>query len=216
MSQVIPISFTALADFMTASAVTQRKTLLDYKYPDEDEPRAKRLYYREAREAIQAYHSGAKEAEWLQTQADRLAQMADLSPNPRTKTRLANNARVLVAYAKHYDGKSLLLRPPFHGELRYGNILVRVNPDLHGTEHGRVRVIRLDFSKRTPDRKYSTIVVQLMYEAAAARGLALPTSAFIVRHIESRTNFSGARKGAKLMRDITATCENIEGIWNTL
>lgn len=213
---MIQLSYTALAEFMTASPTIQRKTLIDYKYPDEDEPRAKRLYYRESRDAIRAYHHGSKSNEWLEESAARLADLAANSDSKPSAVRLKNNARALAAYARHYDSSQIQLSQPFKAQLTFGEISVRINPDLHGFERKREKVIRLDYSKEALDPRYCTIVAQLMYEGALAGGLDLPTSAFIIRHIESRTDFAPARKGARISRDIMATCENIEGIWNTL
>jgi hypothetical protein len=213
---MIQLSYTAIADFILASPTVQRKTLRDYKYPDEDEPLAKRLYYREARDSIRAYHNGTKEPEWLQEQSDRLAQLADLNPKTPAKVRLKNNARTLLAYSRHYEGNQLSLSQPFKGTLSYGPVTIRVNPDLFAEEKAKHKIIRLDHSRDTPDPKYCTIVAQLMYEAALSSGLSLPASAFVVRHIESRTDYSPARKGARVLKDVMATCENIVGIWTML
>jgi hypothetical protein len=49
------LSIKGLADFMTASASRQRSLLRAYKYPKEDESRAKILYYREARDRVAVY-----------------------------------------------------------------------------------------------------------------------------------------------------------------
>jgi hypothetical protein len=212
----IRLSYTALADFMTASPSTQRKTLLDYKYPDEDEPKAKRLYYREARDTIRAYHTGKKDQQWMQEAATRLADLAANTQSKPSAARLKNNSRTLNAYARGYQSSQIALDSPFKGELAFGNVSIRISADLHGIERRKEKIIRLDYSKIAPDTKYCSVVAQLMYEAAVAAGLTLPASAFVIRHIESCSDFAPARKGARLLRDITATCENIEGIWNTL
>lgn len=213
---LIRISYTALADFMNSSPAAQRKTLSDYKYPDEDEPKAKRLYYREARNTINAYHEGAKSPDWMLEAAASLADLAANNQSRATANRLANNARALTAYARSYDADQIKLAEAFKGSLAFGNVEIRVNADLHGLEKTKEKIIRLDYSKEAPDARYCAVVAQLMYESALAAGLSLPTSAFVVRHIESKQDFAPARKGARLLRDITATCENIEGIWNTL
>lgn len=213
---MIQLSYTALADFMTSSPTIQRKTLLDYKYPDEDEPKAKRLYYREARDAIRAYHTGSKTPEWMQEMAAKLADLAANNTSKPAAARLNNNSRALTAYARGYGSDQIDLGTPFKGILTFGNVSIRISADLHGTERKKEKIIRLDYSKVSPEPRYSAIVTQLMFEAALAGGLVLPTSAFVVRHIESRSDFALARKGARVMRDIMATCENIAGIWNTL
>lgn len=59
------LSLKGLADFMTASPSRQRKILRAYKYPSEDEARAKILYYREARDRIAAFHVSPHDVSWL-------------------------------------------------------------------------------------------------------------------------------------------------------
>lgn len=213
---MIRLSYTALADYMTSSAHSQRKTLFDYKYPDEDEPRAKRLYYREARQAIRAYHVGEHSDSWLEEQAVSLAETAAIAHSPQAASRLRSNSRTLYSYARHYTSTELTLLPHFSGVLNIGNVEVRIIADLHATVRNSEKVIRLDHSRDNPDPKYCSIVTQLMYEAACAHELVLPTSAFIVRHIASRRDFKGARVGARILKDITASCANIEAIWAAL
>jgi hypothetical protein len=87
---------------------------------------------------------------------------------------------------------------------------------LFGSENGKQKIIRLDHAKEIPDARYCAVVAQLMYEAASSAGISLPTSSFVVRHIESRTDYAPARKGARVLKDVMATCENINGIWGTL
>src|SRR5262249_19128293 len=98
------LSIKGLADFMTASPSRQRTILRQYKYPDEDEPRAKILYYREARDRVAAHHSAGHHPSWLVTQAVSLEQLAANSTS-RARTRLRHNARGLRSYAQHFGLK---------------------------------------------------------------------------------------------------------------
>src|SRR5205823_522749 len=98
------ISVRGLAKYMTSSPAGQRKVLRDYKYPDEDEPSAMRLYYKDATDRIQAYHGSAHDRSWLQVKAADLAELAQLTPG-RPGTRLRHNARALTAYERHFAMK---------------------------------------------------------------------------------------------------------------
>ncbi|MFO1486698.1 MAG: hypothetical protein U1F71_25285 [Verrucomicrobiaceae bacterium] len=213
---MIRLSYTALADYMTSSAHTQRKTLFDYKYPDEDEPTAKRLYYREARQAIRAYHVGKHPENWLEEQAISLADTAAIAHSTQAASRLKSNARTLKSYSEHYSSTDLTLLPHFSGTVLYGDVQIRIVADLHAKEKKSEKIIRLDHSKDAPDQKYCSVVTQLMYEAACAAGLQLPTSSFVVRHVASRTDYKGARAGARILKDISASCANIEATWAAL
>jgi hypothetical protein len=86
---VIKMSVKGLAKFMTASPSGQRRILREFKFPDEDEPRAMRLYYGEATDAIKAYHSNGHARQWLHDQADALSQLA-MSLGGQSAIRLRN------------------------------------------------------------------------------------------------------------------------------
>jgi hypothetical protein len=61
---MIKIGVKGLAKFMTSTAAAQRKVLQDYKFPDEDEPKAMRLYYGEAVDSIRTYHGRELPVDW--------------------------------------------------------------------------------------------------------------------------------------------------------
>jgi hypothetical protein len=56
---VIRISVKGLAKFIEGGPSAQRRVLREYKYPDEDEPSAMRLYYRDATDRIYAFHKNS-------------------------------------------------------------------------------------------------------------------------------------------------------------
>jgi hypothetical protein len=213
---LIRVSCKMVADYMSSTPSKQRKTLAEYKYPDEDEATAKRVYYREARDAVRTYHSGTKSSEWLSEQGDKLADLAALAQRGPTRTRLNSNARTIADYAGHYSSAHIKELERFRGIVTYGRIQIKVTPDLVGIERSRKKFVRLEHGREEPTPRYAAVMCQLMYEAAMAAGLDLPTSAFVVRHIGGRKDFAAARKGARLLSDIDATCRNIEGIWETL
>ena len=62
---MIKLSLSGFADYMTANPHRQRAVLRAYKYPSEDESRAKIIYYREARDAIRLYHRRPRTGQWL-------------------------------------------------------------------------------------------------------------------------------------------------------
>src|SRR5438552_2972289 len=103
---MIKMSVKGLAKFMVASPAAQRKVLQDYKFPDEDEPKAMRLYYGEAVDSIKAYHLRQLPVDWLLQQADRIGQLAS-TVNGMTRTRLRNNVRGLRDYADNFASRRL-------------------------------------------------------------------------------------------------------------
>src|SRR6266511_1771881 len=86
---------------MGASPSRQRTIIRQFKYPKEDEARAKIIYYREARDVVEAYHRGNHDSAWLETEAAHISGLADYLAG-RSRTRLKHNARALQAYSANF------------------------------------------------------------------------------------------------------------------
>ena len=214
---LIKLTYAGVADFMASTPTKQRKILTEYKYPDEDEPRAKVLYYREARDLISAYHNGKKENVWLEEQAIRLSEMAALEPKKSARrTRLENNSRTLLDYSRNYKSTSCDILPQFSHKLEIEGVLISVFPELHIIERKKEKLVKLDFGKKPHDDHYNKVSCQILYLAALSSGLELPSNAMAVRHIATKTDFKKARAAARVENDIEATCGNISAIWGAL
>ena len=211
------LSVKGLADFMTVSASRQRKILRDHKYPAEDEPRAKILYYREARDRIAGYHKGKKDLSWLEDEAERLEFLANVSDGAR-KTRLKNNSRGLRSYAKNFAQKNFEILGDLPMDLVFGDVRITAFPDLQVRENGAERIIRLDFSR--PDLKTNgakretiTIITQTMLMACEQNGIEIDPKDILYFDVESK-QISEARKLSRVRGDIEATCQNVSDIWD--
>src|SRR5450759_1912189 len=95
------ISIKGLAEFMAAGPSKQRTIVRRYKYPQEDEARAMRTYYREARDVVEAHHRRASGSAWLLEEAARLETRANYLEG-QSRTRLRHNVRGLRAYEAHF------------------------------------------------------------------------------------------------------------------
>lgn len=209
------VSLKGLADFMTAPEVKKRKIIHDYKYPSDDEAKAKRTYYREARDRIVAYHRGTHDEGWLIEHSVQLDSIAAMSAG-QTKTRLRHNARALRAYAKHFASRSFELLGDSHLALHYGDVRVSVFPDLHVRENGKEKIIKLEFNKDTIDPQLVKIVSQGMYEAAEQAGMNLPASCILYLEVTNGVEHKGARVGARMRSNIEAACLNVSAIWDSI
>jgi hypothetical protein len=214
---MIKLTYSGVADFMASTPSKQRKILTEYKYPDEDESRAKIFYYREARESIVAYHKGKKSNSWLEQQGTRLGEMAALEDrNSARRSRLQNNSRTILDYSRNYNSDSCQILDQFSQKLLIGGVVISVYPELHVTERNREKMIKLDFGKNAHNDDYNRISCQLLLMAATEAGFDLPSSSFGVRHIATKSDIRKGRVGARLEKDIEATCNNIAAIWDTL
>jgi hypothetical protein len=129
---LIKISVKGLAKFITATEQGKRKVLRDFKYPD-PEGAAQAMYYREARDLIEAHHRNGYPSPWLQDRATTLTQLAQ-TMSGQSVVRLRHNARALREYAALWGNKTFEVLDELRLSLRYGNVRISVVPDLHVRE----------------------------------------------------------------------------------
>lgn len=210
------ISMAGLADFMTASPLRQRSIVHTFKYPKEDESRAKILYYREARDRVAAYHGGRHPEQWLRTQASTLETLAMSSPKGRSRTRLRHNARGLEQYAEHFAGRSFEVQKDLRLAMQIADVKVTVSPDLHVLDGTSPKMIKLNFGMEEPSASEINIVRQTMLEAAEAKGLGLSSAQVLLFDVPRGKVYKGARFGTRTRANIEAACQNISAIWDTI
>jgi hypothetical protein len=209
------ISVKGLSDFMTASATRQRTVLRQFKYPLEDEAQAKIVYYREARDRVAVFHKGGRGREWLIQQVGNLDTLASLSTG-KTKTRLRHNARALRAYAQHFSERNFEILSDLQLNLRFGDVLVTVVPDLHVREAGREKIVKLEFAVNEPDQRAVQVISQAMFEASQQGNLGLPASCVLYLDVPRGREHRGARLGSRMRSEIESTCLSISAIWDRL
>lgn len=212
---MIKISLTGLAKFMTSGPAAQRKVVHDYKYPDEDEPKAMRLYYLEAVDSIKAYHLNKHPAAWLHQQAERIGDLA-ATVSGMTRSRLNNNARALRHYAENFGARKFTILNDLKLALVFESVRVTVIPDLHVREANKEKIVKLGFSRTEPDGQVVKIVSQSMFEAYRTAEGTITSSNVLYLDVARGIEHRGARVGARLMTDIKAACENIEALWDTI
>jgi hypothetical protein len=212
---MIQISLKGLAKFMTASAAGQRKVLRDYKYPD-TEGQAQAAYYRDARNSIAKFHDQKLAATWLEDQAAALLAGSKSAAKPQIASRLKNNARALKCYAEHFGTTVYEVLPDVSLGLEFGGVLVTVNPDLHVTEKGKEKLLKLEFSAEEPEPDVIKVVSQAMFEAALRDGMKLASPQILYVDVPRGMRHKGARLGALTKKNIEAACSNIAAIWAAL
>ena len=209
------LSLKGLADFMTASHTRQRSILRTYKYPEQEEARAKITYYREARDRVAAFHSTKRPRSWLLAEALNIDSLAAMSIG-RTSTRLSHNARALRAYAKHFASRAFDLLDDLTLTLQYDDVVVTVHPDLHVAEDGQQKLVKLEFNVDEPSDEFIRILTQAMFEAAQGGKLGLSSSSILLFDVPRGAEYRGARLGARMRREIESACGNISAIWDRI
>ncbi|MEW6554753.1 MAG: hypothetical protein AB1384_10760 [Actinomycetota bacterium] len=211
---MIRINAKGLAKYMAASPSTQRRTLRDYKNPD-DESRAKIIYYKEARDYIRRFHQDNKDTDWLRQQASILKLVGEQATG-QTASRLKNNARALIQYAHYFGNKTYTLLGDLSLPMDIAGVRVICTPDLYVSENDREKLIKLDFLVKEPDIMIPKVICQLLYEAAIATGIDIASSDAIYIDVPRGKMYKKARGGARIVRDIEATCQNIAAIWDSI
>lgn len=209
------LSLKGLADYMAASPTKQRTILRQFKYPSEDEARAKIVYYRETRDRITAYHRSVHPRAWLDEQAAALEALAAASMG-RTKTRLRHNGRALRAYASHFAHRKFKVLEEVFVGLSFSDVLITVVPDLHVREGTKEKLIKLEFSVDAPDEREIQVISQGLLEAAEQAHMGLPASSVVYLDVQRGEEHRGARMGSRVRRDIESACLSISAIWDSL
>ena len=212
---IIKLSVKGFADYMTATPAKQRKILRDYKYPQDDEAYAKRLYYREARDVVAAFHKNDHDHTWLGTKAEELSNLGD-SMGGQSRQRLKHNSRGIRQYGDHFSDRRFEIQPDVRWKLVFGDVQISVVPDLVAVEKGKPKVVKLDFSNAEPNTEGSKIIAQCMFEAATGRVQNLTSSSVLYLDVARGKELRGARAGSRAMREIEAACQTIEAIWPQL
>lgn len=214
-AEVIKISVKGLAKFMTASPAGQRRVLRDFKFPDEDEPKAMRLYYGEAVDAVKAYHNGNQDRQWLLDQAGLLTDLAT-SLGGQSGVRLRNNSRAVKQYAENFHRRRFTVLGDLRLALMYGDVRVTIAPDLHVRERTKEKIIKLDFSNRAPEEGVIQVVSQCMFEAFRSEHGAITPSSVLYLAVSSGAEHRGARVGSRMQAEVRAACDNITALWDTI
>ncbi len=200
---------------MTGTNAAQRKTVHEFKYPNEEESAAQQKYYREAKRFIKAHHEHKHQTGWLSQHAQTLFAKAQQETGPR-RVRLNNNARSLKDYEQHFSKQQLTVLNDVTLTLQIHGVKIKVTPDLHVTEKGQEKIIKLDFTAAAPDKIQSRIIAQVMYEAANANGSNIPGNAVLYLDLARGNTHRGARAGSRMNNEIEAACATITAIWNTI
>lgn len=212
---MIQLSVKGLADYMTASASKQRSILRGYKYPRDDESQAKRLYYRDARDRIAAYHKNHHDATWLGAKAEELAQLAALTGGA-SGTRLRHNARALRLYERHFSTRSFTYLGDLRLQLTFAGVRISVTPDLYVREGAKEKIVKLEFGVDEPHQDAVKVVSQCMFEAAKGQLPQCTSTSVLYLDVPRNLEHRGARANARTLREIETTCENIARLWDII
>ena len=207
-------SLKGLVRWMTAGPVKQLSLVREFKYPEDEEGRAKAGYYSEAIAAVIAFHRRGHDDAWLLKVARNLDTKADQTDKKGRRTRLRSNASGLRSYAKNCSDRKFEILARLRLPLDQGDIRVGASPDLHVREDGVEKLLKLEFGVKAPTDRETAILCQGLVEAAELAGLSLPASAIAVLDVRRGREHRGKKMGARLRKEMAAACRVISMIWD--
>ncbi len=210
----IQISVSGLAQFMSATAFSQRRLLGNYKFPftKDGKKRPQIVRYSEARAAIQKYHSTGNDVRVLMDAVEALKKKAAASPE-KDQSRFQDNIRAVDTYMKYFQKNEFVVLDNPRPKYIHGDVHVSTTPDLYVEERGQKKLIKLDFNARAPKAEVVNIILKVMHEAASTAGLGVKASDVIYLDVSRQQQFTGKKLNKRLKNDIDAACETIEDIW---
>ena len=98
----------------------------------------------------------------------------------------------------------------------HGEVTITAVPDLFVDEHGKKKLIKLDFSAHKPNEEAVQIMLRLMHDAAMAAGLPVAPADVIYLDIARQAQHNGKKLNKQLKKNIDAACETIQAVWPTI
>ena len=210
------ITLTDFVKFMMASSSQQRTILRRHKYEDDVEGVAIRKYYREAYNTLHRFYRGDHPPAWLSNQADFLA-ATSAPPTPRARARIDHNIHSIRRFEMCFGNRKIEgISPGPMLSYSHDGLVVKVYTDVFGSEGRYDRLIKFHFADSKNPEQFSKIVCQIMFEAACDAGHIISSSAVRVWDRYSCEEYKLARVGARMKKDIEATCTAIVALWETL
>ena len=210
----IQFGLSALVRFITASLATRRKRILaDYKTADRPFDR-----YRDARRILWQFRDGEHDVAWLGDQADTLADSLHLSLSPNRLEAIRDNIERIQKYAAQFAGRTIVDEKPIPPlTYSHSDLIVKIRPDVFGTERGHDRLILFWFSKPSTDpERQGKILAQIVFEATVQGNLGLSRSAVRIWDCFTGEVYSLTGPNIRLRAEIEARCEEIVALWPTI
>ena len=208
---MIRITLKGLANFMTGTDSQRRKELQDFKYP-KGEGQARAQYYEHAIRAIKRYHRSGNSEEVLDHAAARLQRDAESADGPR-KTKLLLNASAIRAYLRNFAPLFGEPQDDLRFSLVFGDVDVKVTPDLHLLYKGSPVLVKLDFATKAARGGLPRIWLQGLYEATINSDHEVKPANLLYLDVRRNKKHKGARVGSRIASDMKAACETIAEMW---
>lgn len=219
------ISVNKLAEFATAKSARQREILRDQKYPTD----YKGSYYREAEEAVSL--ALASNLEDLSPVEKAIKVLDQMTPEKiGTARRIASNIDAMEAFLNMLDEIDLAGATPALGaqspaKLTIHGVQVSVRPEimLSGTGKSKgalVGALKLHFPRTNPLTDDSAGLVSAVVQEWCKINIDTDGNVYgpycCVTDIGAQRFHCGVKSTIARMKDVSAACENIAGLWPTI
>lgn len=168
---VIKISATGIAEFMTANPSGRSSKLRPYKFNKRGEGFGRTSYYQKAIACIKKYHSEHNDASAIKKVISELtATAADNSIEQLLRTRAQRNIDAILAYQRIYGRRQFQILRNHRLSYTTKKLRITASPDLWVKEQNHEILLKIGAARhRNPD-EFVEILLQLIRKAAISSG----------------------------------------------
>ena len=200
----IRISVRGFAEVSAAAPERKQTTLNRYRSPNSAESVGRSNYYVKALSLIKHHHKG--DSAFVASAIRGLLDEGMAEVDPRKKTKLLSNHRAITDYLKNFGTRKLTIKPGKFLYYMFENLVVSAQPDLVADENGRLLLIKLNLSKKDFPGGVSATLLQVLYEAALSKGLAVKPTGVELLQTSSGTRTAGPLRGFPSKNSLDAAC----------
>jgi len=167
-SNIIRVSMSCLAEFVTSYGRSAESRLRPYKFNKRGEGFARSSYYQYALRRIRAYHSEGNDPTVFERDVLEMRTRADKTTENWERAKFERNISAVEAYRRIYGNRTFKILPSRRLEYRIAGIVVTAQPDLWAEEQGTQVLLKIGMARHKIS--YVDMLLSLLRKAAVSGG----------------------------------------------
>jgi len=209
--EIIRVSVTCLADFITKPGRSAEKRLRPFKFSKRGEGFARSSYYQAALKSIRAYHSQGNDITIFDQSTQELRALALSENDPRKRTKIEHNIETIAAYRKLYSKRRFKVLKNRRLEFPIAGIVVTAQPDLWVEEDGIQVLLKIGMARHSIS--YIDLVLSLLRKAAIRSGLKIRARNFVYLNVSTGREMICSGGLTRFNSTFSAAAREIAGSW---
>jgi hypothetical protein len=207
------ISMRGFAEVSCAPPNRKQSVLRKYRSPKSEDSVGRSNYYIKALSLIKRHHKG--EFAYVAAQISKLLNQATAETIPRAKTKLMSNYWAITDYLRHFGDRKLTIRTGKRLYYIFEDLIVSAQPDLVAEENGELLLIKLNLSKKDLPGGVNATLLQVLYEAAQAKGLPIKSSGVECIQTSSGSRIVGPKRGFPARQALDEECKALLALYGS-